>query len=191
MEHEDLAKMLVDRSYLEGDFVLASGRRSRFYFDCRATTHFAQAMPLIGRAFLEAFRREGTRPEAAGGMTSGADPIAHAISYASLERGPAIQSFMVRKDRKEHGTLRWIEGWALEGARVAVVDDVVTSGGSVIQAAERCREEGLEVVQVVVLVDREEGGLDKIRAALPGVPVGAIFQRRALDALRERQRGSA
>ncbi len=191
MEHEDLAKMLVDRSYLEGDFVLASGRRSRFYFDCRATTHCAQAMPLIGRAFLACFRREGTQPEAVGGMTSGADPIAHAIAYTSLEQGPTIQSFLVRKERKAHGTRRWIEGWAREGARVAVVDDVVTSGGSVLQAVERCHEEGLEVVHVVVMVDREEGGLQKIREALPDVPVHALFERRQLDALRERQRGGS
>jgi orotate phosphoribosyltransferase len=92
--------------------------------------------------------------------------------------------FIVRKDRKDHGTRKWIEGCA-EGP-IAIVDDVVTSGGSVLKAIERCLEEKLAIVHVAVLVDREEGGMDAIRARVPGVPVTAVFQRSQLDALRGR-----
>ncbi len=177
-----LAKLLVERSYVEGDFVLASGRRSRFYFDCKLTTCCAEAMPLIGSAFLRAFRADGAAPASVGGLTAGADPIAQAVAYRSLDEGPALDMFSVRKDRKSHGTRKWIEG--CPAAPVAVVDDVATSGSSVIQAIERCREEGLEIAHVAVLVDREEGGMDAIRAAAPGVPVSAIFRKSELDALR-------
>jgi orotate phosphoribosyltransferase len=184
----DLAKLLVHRSYIQGDFVLASGRRSAFYFDCKLTTCFAEAMPLIGRAFVHEFRRAATHPVSVGGLTAGADPVANAIAYYSLGDGPPLDMFSVRKDRKDHGTRKWIEGCA--ASPVAVVDDVVTSGGSVIRAIERCREEGLEIVHVAVLVDREEGGLEAIRALVPHhVPVTAIFKKSELDALRAQEHG--
>lgn len=180
--NQALAKLLVERSFIEGDFLLASGRRSSVYFDCRLTTCFAEAVPLIGRAFAAEFRRAGVWPRSVGGMTSGADPIANAIATHSLSEGPTIDMFSVRRDRKQHGTQKWIEGCA--ESPVAVVDDVATSGGSVLRAIERCHEEGLEIVHVGVLVDREEGGLDAIRAAVPGTAVAAIFTRSELDALR-------
>ena len=186
----DLAEILVRRSYLEAEreedyFVLTSGRRSKTYFDCQVTTAYAQAMPLIGRAFLDEFRRQGIVPTAVGGLTRGADPVAQAIVYTSLLFPPVVQLFSVRKARKEHGMRRWIEGCAPPGGRVAVVDDVVTSGKSVLQAIAACREEGLEVAQVVVLVDREEGGMDRIREAAGKAPVSAIFTRSQLEALRK------
>jgi len=177
-----LAKLLVERSYIEGDFVLASGRRSSVYFDCRLTTCHAEAMPLIARACLDELRRAGTWPRSVGGMTAGADPIAAAIAYGSLAEGPPIDAFSVRKERKSHGTGKWIEGCA--ESPVLVVEDAVTSGGSAIRAIERCREEGLEIVHVVALVDREEGGMAAVEAAVPGVPVTALFTRSELDALR-------
>jgi len=182
-----LAKLLVQRSFLRGDFVLASGRRSNTYFDCRLTTTFAQAMPLIGEAFAREFQRAGTNPVSVGGLTMGADPIAQAIAYHSLGAGPVRNMFSVRKERKTHGTGQWIEGCA--ESPVAIVDDVVTSGGSVLKAIERCREDGLTIVHVAVLVDREEGGMQAIRQAVPGVPVTAVFTRSALDALREQEGG--
>jgi len=182
-----LAKHLVQRSYVRGDFVLASGRRSTDYFDCRLTTCFAEALPLIGRAFLEEFERAGVRPRSVGGLTSGSDPIAAAVAFCSSHADRPIDLFSVRKDRKQHGTRKWIEGCPAGPA--AVVDDVVTSGKSVIQAIERCREEKLEVAQVVVLADREEGGMDAIRAAAPGIPVSAVFTRSQLEALRASERG--
>jgi orotate phosphoribosyltransferase len=182
-----LAKLLVARSHVQGEFVLASGRASRFYFDCKLTTCFAEAMPLVGQAFVHEFRRAGTRPRSVGGLTSGADPVANAIAYYSLTDGPVIDMFTVRRERKQHGTRKWIEGCA--ESPVAVVDDVVTSGGSVLRAIERCREEGLRIVQVAVLVDREEGGMAAIRAAAPGIPVSAVFTRSELDALRAEESG--
>jgi orotate phosphoribosyltransferase len=184
-----LAKLLVERSYIRGDFILSSGRHSRFYFDCRLTTCFAEAMPLIGEAFDKVFRDAGTHPVSVGGMTSGADPIANAIAYHSLGRGPVRSAFSVRKDRKEHGTRKWIEGCA--ESPVAVVDDVVTSGGSVIRAIERCLEEKLEIVHVAVLVDREEGGMLAIQTLLPNVPVTAIFTKSELDRLRAQEHGDS
>jgi orotate phosphoribosyltransferase len=121
-----------------------------------------------------------------GGLTAGADPISNAIAYYSLEHPPLTNMFSVRKDRKDHGTRKWIEGIAEDP--IAVVDDVVTSGGSVIKAIERCQEDGHRIVHVAVLVDREEGGMDAIRAKVPGIPVTAIFNRTMLDAL-ARERG--
>jgi orotate phosphoribosyltransferase len=185
--NRNLAKILVERSQIEGDFVLASGRRSNFYFDCRQTTCFAEALPLIGEAFDREFARAGTSPRSVGGLTSGADPIAGAISYFSLSQGIPREMFSVRKERKGHGTRRWIEGCA--ESPLAVVDDVVTSGGSVLKAIERCIEDGLEIVQVAVLVDREEGGVDAIRKVVPNLPVTAIFTKSELDALRAQERG--
>lgn len=187
MADRSLAKILVERSYVEGDFVLTSGRRSRYYFDCKPTTCFAEAMPLIGEAFIREFERAGTHPRSVGGLTAGADPIAHAIASHSLTHGPVRDMFVVRKDRKRHGTRRWIEG--CPESPVAVVDDVASTGGSVLRAIEVCREEGLEIVHVAVLVDREEGGMDAIRAAVPGVPVTAVFKKSELDALRAREQG--
>ena len=145
-------------------------------------------MPLIGRAFLDAFRRHGVVPDAVGGLTRGADPVAQAIVYTSLLFPPVVQLFSVRKARKEHGMRRWIEGCTQAGSRVAVVDDVVTSGKSVLLAIAACREERLEVVQVVVLVDREEGGMAAVREAAGKAPVSAIFTRSQLETLRERLR---
>ena len=186
MANRSLAKFLVERSYIRGDFVLASGRRSNFYFDCKLTTCFGEAMPLIGEAFIREFRRAGTRPRSVGGLTSGADPIANAIACYSLCVG-ALDMFSVRKERKGHGTRKWIEGCA--ESPVAVVDDVVTSGGSVIRAIEHCQDNGLEIAHVAVLVDREEGGMENIQAAVPNVPVTAIFKKSELDALRALEHG--
>lgn len=191
LPNAELADLLVRRSYLEAVreedwFVLTSGKRSPTYFDCQVTTAWAQAMPLIGRAFLDEFRHQGVLPDAVGGLTRGADPVAQAIVYTSLLFPPVVQLFSVRKSRKEHGMRRFIEGCAAPGSRVAVVDDVVTSGKSVLQAIGACREEGLEVSQVVVLVDREEGGMDRLRDAAGKAPVSAIFTRTRLEALRER-----
>jgi orotate phosphoribosyltransferase len=185
MRDIQLAKMLVDRSFLtapaEAPFRLASGRTSLFYFDCQFTTMYAEAMPLIGAAFLDRIVSAGTRPEAVGGLTRGADPIAQAVAMASLDRPPVISAFSVRKQRKDHGTSRWIEGCAKAGIRVAIVDDVITSGGSVIAAIDRCDEEQLVICQVVVLVDREEGGLAAIQERVPEVPVSSVFTKTQLD----------
>lgn len=177
---DPLARILLERSYHrrrppEEPFVLASGKTSWHYFECQRTTSFAPALPLIGQAF---FDRLLPGVAAAGGLTRGADPIADAIAYYSATAGRPVQSFSVRKEPKDHGTGRWVEGSAGPGDLVAIVDDVLTSGGSVIKALERCRAEGLVVAQVLVLVDRQEqDGLANVRrAAGPETPVEAIYR---------------
>lgn len=161
-------------------FVLASGKTSTFYFDCRRTTMLPEAMPLIGRLVLERVRG---RVDAVGGLTMGADPIACAVAYTSALRRAPIAAFSVRKETKTHGMQRWIEGAVSPRARVAVVEDVVTTGSSTLAAIARCREEKLRVEKVVALVDREEGGMAAIESAVgPGRAI-ALFRRSEIDAV--------
>jgi len=184
-----LLEILIKRSYLyrpERPFVLASGKTSPTYIDCRATTTFAEAMPLIGQVFLSRLKQMGGKGlvDAVGGLTLGADPIAAAIAYHSALEGKPVSWFSIRKEPKQHGTAQWIEGSVEPGASVAVVDDVVTTGGSTVKAVERCRDHGLKVVAAVVLVDRDEsGGRARIEAALApeGGVFTAIFTRADLD----------
>jgi len=172
-----LLELLRRHSYQydpEGRFELTSGKQSRFYVDCKRTTMRGDAAEPIGALVAEHLPRGVT---AVGGLTLGADPIAQATASYCTRHGRPVDAFAVRKDAKRHGLRRWIEGCAEPGATVAVVDDVVTTGGSTIQAIERCRQEGLQVAAVVVLVDRqEEEGIARIReVAGAGVPVTAIF----------------
>lgn len=179
-----LLELLVTRSYRRADaptFRLASGKLSDFYIDCKMTTLHAQAMPLIGEVCA---RELPDGVDAVGGLTMGADPIAHAIAHYCALHGRPVNAFSVRKEAKKHGTRKWIEGGVEAGSSVVVLDDVVTTGGSTIDAIRKCREEGLQVVGVLVLVDRqEEGGLDAIRRETgPEVPVRVIFTKADLEA---------
>jgi orotate phosphoribosyltransferase len=184
-----LLDLLVRRSYIyrpDRPFVLASGKTSSIYIDCRSTTTFAEAMPLVGQVFFNRLKQAGGGAliDAVGGLTLGADPIASAVAYHSAIVGTPVSWFSVRKEPKQHGTTRWIEGSVEAGARVAVVDDVVTTGGSTVTAVERCRDYGLTVVAAVVLVDRAESeGRARIEAALEpdGGVFAAIFTRGDLD----------
>jgi orotate phosphoribosyltransferase len=181
------------RSYLvrephEEPFVLSSGKTSLHYFDVERTTSYAPALPLIGRAIYERLRPGVV---CVGGPTRGADPIADAVAYYSTTVGHPIHAFSIRRDIKKHGIPGYIEGSAQAGDRVAFVDDVVTSGGSVKQALDKCRAHNLIVVQVVVMVDREEGGMHLIRDLVgPSVPVEALFSYGDLLDFRERHHGS-
>jgi orotate phosphoribosyltransferase len=159
-------------------FVLASGRTSPFYFDCRRTTMLPEAMPLIGRLVFEEIAGD---VDAVGGLTMGADPIACAAAYYSATRKRPIAAFTVRKETKTHGMQRWIEGAVEPRARVAVVEDVVTTGSSTLAAIARCREEKLRVECVVAIVDREEGGMQAIARALGKGRVTALFKRSEID----------
>ncbi|MDP3775896.1 MAG: orotate phosphoribosyltransferase [Gemmatimonadales bacterium] len=167
-----LISLLRDRSVLHGDFVLASGRRSSHYVDCRRTTMHAEGLALIGGLGLAAVRALGWVADAVGGMTMGADPVAYAIAMASHADPPEIHGFTVRKTVKTHGAGRRIEGCFTEGARVVVVEDVITTGGSALEAVRAVREEGGTVVGVLAVVDRDEGGRDAI--AGDGLPVHAL-----------------
>jgi orotate phosphoribosyltransferase len=179
-----LLELLVRHSYRydpSAPFQLTSGRWSAFYVDCKATTMRGEAMGLVGE--LVAARLPGD-VRAVGGLTMGADPIAFAAALHATQAGRVVHTFSVRKEPKQHGLRKWIEGPVEPGLAVAVVDDVVTTGGSTLEAMRRCREEQLDIRAVVVLIDRqEEGGFAAIRAAAgPDAPVTAIFTRDELQA---------
>ena len=159
-----LERLLRERSVSLGSFVLASGQVSSYYIDARKTTMSAEGLRLIGRLSLRAIRAAGWEPVAVGGLTLGADPVAYAIAAASLESPPIINGFCVRKARKEHGTQQPIEGNFKAGDPVVVVEDVITSGGSALQAIAAVRAEGGDVLGVLAVVDREQGGGAKIES---------------------------
>ena len=156
-----LKNILRKRSVRFGVFTLASGGTSDVYVDCKLTTCSAEAMPLIGRAFLRKIHSRGWLPEAVGGLTLGADPIAYATARESLEMGPPINAFIVRKEPKKHGMQRYIEGLEqTEGRRVVIIDDVCTKGGSTAQAIEQAKAAGMNVLGALCLVDREMGATE-------------------------------
>jgi orotate phosphoribosyltransferase len=184
MATDPLFTLLAARSAKRGRFTLASGRESEFYVDCRLTTMSPDGLALIGPRGLAALDEAGWRVDSVGGLTLGADPVSYAIAYASAlaaaERGTAmVRAFTVRKEAKQHGTGKLIEGPFRPGDRVAVVEDVITTGGSALKAIAAVRAAGGEVAGVLALVDREEGGRQAIEAE--GVPVRALA--RASDIL--------
>lgn len=173
-----LVALLARRSARRGHFVLSSGRTSALYIDARLTTMHPDGLTLVGPLGLAAVRGAGWAPDAVGGLTLGADPVAYAVAYASAlaatAGGPAaVRAFTVRKAPKAHGTGQRIEGPFAAGDRVVVVEDVITTGGSALQAVEAVRAAGGVVVGVLAVVDREEGGREAIEAAA-GVPVRAL-----------------
>jgi len=177
----DLKALLLKQSVFHGDFLLASGARSKYYFDCRLTTLDPQGAWLVGQLMHEVIRREErTRQisvDAVGGLTMGADPVALAVTMASyaLKEGKPWQTFSVRKTPKAHGQTKLIEGNFHKADTVVVVDDVVTRGDSTIAALNAVINEGGKPAFVMVVVDRQEGGKEKIEAL--GFPVFALFQR--------------
>ncbi len=171
-EADRLRQLLLERSVRHGDFVLASGQRSSFYIDCRLTTMSAEGQVLIGRLGLAAIRGAGWAPSGVGGLTMGADPVAYAIAAASWTSGPAIDAFSVRKDAKEHGMAQAIEGNFRPGDRVIVIEDVITSGGSARKAIEALEAAGGQVLGVLAVVDREQGGREALEAG--GVQVVSL-----------------
>lgn len=160
-----LDRLLLERSVQRGHFVLASGRTSNVYIDCRLTTMSAAGLTLIGPLGLAAIRERGWTPRSVGGLTMGADPVAYAIAAASASREPIVDAFSVRKEAKAHGTGRRVEGNFRSGDKVVVIEDVITSGGSALKAIEAIRHEGGEILGVLAVVDREEGGRATIEAA--------------------------
>jgi len=155
---ERLRQLLRDRSVQHGDFLLASGQRSSYYIDCRLATMSAAGMDLIGRMGWQAIRDAGWHPVGVGGLTMGADPVAYAIAAASFQTDAPVDAFSVRKESKEHGTGRWIEGNFKPGDAVVVVEDVITSGGSARKAVTAIENAGGTVLGIVAVVDREQGG---------------------------------
>jgi orotate phosphoribosyltransferase len=164
-----LVLLLAERSTKRGQFTLASGKQSEYYVDARLTTMSPEGLSVIGPLALSTLRQSGWKVDAVGGLTLGADPISYAISYASARSNHPLRAFTVRKEVKSHGTGKTIEGPFLEGDRVAVIEDVITTGGSALRAIEAVRAAKGIVAGVLALVDREEGGRQAIEAS--GVPV--------------------
>ena len=173
-----LLDILARRSARRGQFTLASGKQSTLYIDARLTTMSPDGLALIGPLGLAALRGSGWRVQSVGGLTLGADPVSYAISYASAlaasgtNEERALRVFTVRKEAKGHGTGKLIEGTFEPGDRVAVVEDVITTGGSALRAVAAVRAAGGEVAGVLALVDREEGGREALEGA--GLPVIAL-----------------
>jgi orotate phosphoribosyltransferase len=164
--------LLAERSVSRGDFVLASGKRSSYYIDARRTTMSAEGLAVVGHLGLGLLDQRGWKPQVVGGLTLGADPVACAIAVAGAWQGRAINAFTVRKEAKDHGTARRIEGCFLPGATVVIVEDVITTGGSARQAIEAVQSEGGRVLGVLAVVDREEGGREALEGA--GFPVATM-----------------
>ena len=182
-DHQRLTALLAERSARRGQFTLASGRASTLYIDARMTTMSPEGLPLIGRLGLAELTSAGWRPDAVGGLTLGADPISYAISYASSTTTNPIRAFTVRKAPKAHGTAKLIEGPFDPGDRVVVIEDVITTGGSALKAITAIRQAGGEILGLLALVDREEGGRETIEAE--GVAVRVLTSARRLLACLE------
>jgi orotate phosphoribosyltransferase len=171
-----LLNILRTKSVHFGHFKLASGKESNVYVDCKLTTYSAQAIPLVGRAFLRRIKARGWSPQAVGGLTLGADPIAFAIARESLETDRPINAFIVRKETKKHGMGRFIEGLEeTQGCRVVILDDVCTTGDSTALAIEKAKDAGMEVLGAICLVDREAGATELLKSKF-GCSLDSVFR---------------
>ncbi|NJB68044.1 orotate phosphoribosyltransferase [Desulfobaculum xiamenense] len=173
-----LAKILLEKSYIEGEVTLTSGKKSDYYFDCKQTALHAEGSWLIGTLFLELLK--DCDIDGVGGMTLGADPLVSAVTVLSHAQGRNLPGFIVRKQPKGHGTNQYLEGMSnfRPGSRVVLLEDVVTTGGTLLKAIERVRDAGLEIAGVLCVLDREEGGRANIENA--GLELTSIFTRREL-----------
>jgi orotate phosphoribosyltransferase len=151
-ERSELLAAINANAVLHGDFVLSSGSHTTSYVDLRRISLDGRLAPLLGRVMLAMTWDLGY--EAVGGLTLGADPVATAIMHAAARRGTPVDAFVVRKEAKEHGALRRIEGPDVKGRRVLAVEDTSTTGSSVLTAVDALREAGAEVVGVAAIVDR-------------------------------------
>jgi len=176
---ERLVALLKELSYEKKRVVLASGRESDFYVDGRQTTLNAEGSWLIGNLVLDALE---PGVDGVGGLVVGADPIAAATAAVSFHRGQPIHAFLVRKQPKGHGMQRHVEGRKSlpNGSRVCVVEDTCTTGGSMLRAIELCTAEGLEVVQCLTIVDRNEGARERLAEA--GYRLDVLVEREDLEA---------
>ncbi len=169
---------LVHRlSYEEREVTLSSGMKSNFYIDCKQSSLNSEGHFLIGQLFRAIVDDVAPQAEAVGGMSMGGDPLASATSLVSFVAGKPLHAFYVRKEAKGHGTKQWLEGTKNLRADMPVVilEDVVTTGASTLRAIERARAGGLDVVHVIALVDREEGGREAVEAE---APLTALFRKR-------------
>jgi orotate phosphoribosyltransferase len=164
---ERLLQILREKSVERGRFQLRSGRWSDFYVDGKQTTLDAEGSYLVGKVLFQRIMDLGEIPGGIGGVTLGADPIVTAVSVVSHLEGRPIPAFIIRKEPKGHGTERWIEGLKnlTPGSRVVIVEDVLTTGGTLLEGVRHAREAGFRVSHVFALVDRQEGGREAVEAA--------------------------
>jgi orotate phosphoribosyltransferase len=165
-----LIELIIEKAFKYSEepvFKLVSGRMSNYYFNCKAVTLNPEGMYLVGNLIFDLIKDIDIK--GIGGLTLGADSIASAVAYTSYLKGKLgiesyrpIESFVVRKTPKPHGLMQWIEGNVKKGDRVAIVDDVITTGKSTIEAINRAKEAGLEIVKVIALIDRQEGGREAV-----------------------------
>ena len=180
-DRASLLSLLARLSFRLGDFTLASGAKSDYYIDCRTTTLDAEGGRLSGVLLAELIRQHAPEADAVGGLTMGADPLvsntASATAWWRLAHPETtlVHGFLVRKALKTHGTGRQIEGYVREGAKAVIVDDVCTTGGSTLTAIEASRAAGMQVVAVLCLVDREQGGREAIQSAIGTAPFLSLF----------------
>lgn len=171
-QKDELYKLLKEKALMKGSMTLASGKTSSFYFDGKQVTLDPLGSLTVGKVILSML--SGKKVDAIGGPTLGADPIATAVSLLSSHTGNPIRAFIVRKEAKKHGLQKMIEGPALKsGDRVVMVEDVITTGGSVLKAIEEVEKLGAKVTQVICLVDREEGA-EKILAPYGYTPIFSL-----------------
>jgi orotate phosphoribosyltransferase len=167
---QELIEMLCDKSFMYSEepvYQLVSGRQSHFYVNCKPTTLHPKGMFLVGHMVFDCIKEVDA--QGIGGLTFGADPVAMASAFVSYLKKKPLKAFSIRKTQKDHGIVKWLEGDMKPGEKAVIVEDVVTTGGSTIRAVERARAEGLEVVKVVVLVDRQEGGVEAVKAHVDSI----------------------
>ena len=174
----ELVPLITAKALRRGTFRLASGREASFYLDAKQVVLDARGSMLVGRAILDLLRAHGPLPAAVGGMSIGADPVTSAVVTMAGVAGFDLRGFMVRKEPKDHGTKRYIEGPVAPGEKVVIVEDVTTTGGSSLLAIDRAIEFGLVVERVVTVIDRLAGATATLAAR--GIPLDALVTIRDL-----------
>ena len=162
-DKEHLQSLILEKSLKFGDFTLASGKKATYYLDCRQITLDSVGAKLIGEGILELLQ-QGAMPQAVGGMSIGADPITAAVITVAAYQNIPLKGFMVRKQSKGHGTNQFVEGPITPGDRVVIVEDVVTTGGSSLDAIAKVEALGVTVDGVIAIIDRLEGGRELFEA---------------------------
>ncbi|RME68991.1 MAG: orotate phosphoribosyltransferase [Nitrospirae bacterium] len=171
-----LIELIRQRAFLyseKEEFVLASGKRSKYYFNLKKVLYNPEALYIVGKLGYEKIQSLGLRPTHVGGLTLGADPVALAIARYSYDAGEPIEAFVVRKEPKGHGSMSQIEGYIEKGAKVVIVEDVLTTGGSAMKAIDVALSAELEVLGLLAVLDRQEGGRENIQAR--GIPVHCLL----------------
>jgi orotate phosphoribosyltransferase len=160
-----LAKLVAQLAVVHGKVTLSSGIEADYYVDLRRATLHHEAAVLVGKVMLDLFAEAGLKPDAVGGLTMGADPVASAMLHQASARGLQLDAFVVRKEAKKHGMARQVEGPDIHGRKVVILEDTSTTGGSPLAAAKAAEDAGAEVLAVATVVDRDTGARAAIESA--------------------------